>query len=79
MGGQILNNSIYNVGRSDSVGAGIEVYVADGTVIQGNTVSRNQPFGIRIESVASNTVLGQNIVSGNATDVLDLGVNTLVR
>jgi parallel beta-helix repeat protein len=75
-GSQILNNTVYNIGRGDTMGAGIDIYSGQRNVVENNTVSRSQPVGIYVESGAADTVLRRNMSSDNTMDYLDRGANT---
>jgi parallel beta-helix repeat protein len=67
---------VYNIGRSDTTGAAIDIYSGQRNVVEGNIVSRSQPVGIYVESGAADTVLRRNMSSDNTMDYLDLGANT---
>src|SRR5262245_21823767 len=57
---------------------GILVYSSDNTLV-GNTINGNAPFeGIAIQDTASRTITRDNIVFGNATDISDQGIGTVL-
>src|SRR5262249_20609622 len=69
-GTQIRNNTVFNIGGSGSVGAGIDLYSGNSATVDGNTVFDNHPIGIYVESAVRSAIITNNTSYDNDTNVV---------